>query len=261
MILLVKNNLCSKGTKRNINNIIKKINKIYHELIVIDFMSLKDINLNYVNIIIICGGDGSVNQIVNETYLYNIKYTIVPLGTGNDIYKNLKKYPNNTNWNVIKINDKIALYAISIGDISPIIINTKLKQKKLLRKFSYVLNSLKILILKKKIYLIKVNNKTYLKKAKGIIIVNSSFLGGFKINLLRTRKYKIFVIYSFLSLIKMFIFSRKYLDEFNEESEALIKVLNYDNNYNICVDGEDNNSKRIEIKSEKRTIIFTSISK
>ena len=52
MKVLVINNLCLKGTKKHFKYIIKKLRKIYHNLIVVDFISFNNINLSKIKILI-----------------------------------------------------------------------------------------------------------------------------------------------------------------------------------------------------------------
>lgn len=43
--------------------------------------------------IIICGGDGSINYVVNKYHTIQIPISIIPLGTGNDLYSALQNAP------------------------------------------------------------------------------------------------------------------------------------------------------------------------
>ena len=75
-------------------------------------------------IMIMCGGDGSLNELVNNSYGKNISIGLIPMGTGNDFAKNF----DYSNFNVkklldfdirpidlIRVNDFYSLNVTSIG--------------------------------------------------------------------------------------------------------------------------------------------------
>ncbi len=75
-------------------------------------------------IVIICGGDGSLNELVNVSYGKNMTLGLIPTGTGNDFAKNFD-YENFTlnsllnfrtkKIDLIKVNDFYSINATSLG--------------------------------------------------------------------------------------------------------------------------------------------------
>lgn len=75
-------------------------------------------------IVIICGGDGSLNELVNVAYGKNMTLGLIPTGTGNDFAKNFD-YENFTlnsllnfrtkKIDLIKVNDFYSINATSLG--------------------------------------------------------------------------------------------------------------------------------------------------
>lgn len=79
---------------------------------------------NFEKYAIICGGDGSLNELVNTAYGKDISIGLIPTGTGNDFAKNFN-YKNFNLENVlyfytrpidlIQINDKLCVNVTSLG--------------------------------------------------------------------------------------------------------------------------------------------------
>lgn len=257
MIIYVYNKLCSKETERNNKYIINKLKEIYHEFIVIDFVAFRDLDYKSIDIIIIGGGDGSINRIVNETNSYNITYAFIPLGTANDfarslgitsINKGLKiiKRQKENRYEVCKVNGKLFLYGLSIGKINKIPLNVKQSHKKIFKKNVYIINGLKNLKLKKEI--VKYNDREM--SAIGIIIIKTKYLGGLRIHN-SDKAYNVVIIKNIFDLIKLF-FKKSFQEKLSKEKEIFI------NTNNFCLDGEyyKINSKE---KETKLSFTFTSI--
>lgn len=234
MIIYVYNKLCLKGTKSKIDYIIKKLKEIYHELIVVDFISFRNLSYQHIKVLIISGGDGSINRIINETIKYNITYAFIPLGTANDFSHNLGitsvkkgikviKNQNRILYEVAKVNGKVFLYGLSIGKINKIPLKVNKNSKKCFRKLTYIINGIKnSKFQKEKIIL---NNKEYL--VSGIIILKTKYLGGLRIfNSLE--EYNMVIIKNIWSLIKLFLLK--------QSQNNLFKIY-IDNNV-LCLDGE-----------------------
>lgn len=259
MKVLVINNLCLKGKKKHFNYIIKKLRKIYHNLIVVDFISFNNINKNEIRILIIAGGDGSINRIINKTINYNITYGIIPLGTANDFSHSLQitsidkaidkiRKGNMTFIPVNEVNNDYFLYALSYGCLNKYLYISK--SKRFFFKYAYVLSLLKIMKFEREYIKIKTAKKIETVKAKCVIITNSKYLGGFKINLLTTRKYYVFVIRDLFDLVKLFINSRKYLFEINDKTNVYVEGESRD----VCLDGEKYYSQVLKIKFARKWI-------
>lgn len=82
---------------------------------------------NYKKTIIVGGGDGSLNEICNVVYEYDLENTslgLIPMGTGNDFSKNFS-YKNfkvesllnlkEKKIDLIKVNDKVGINVLSLG--------------------------------------------------------------------------------------------------------------------------------------------------
>ena len=259
MKVLIINNLCLKGKKKHFNYIIKKLRKIYHNLIVVDFISFNNINKNQIKILIIAGGDGSINRIVNKTINYNITYGIIPLGTANDFSHSLRmtsidkaidkiREGNITVIPVNKVNNDYFLYALSYGCLNKYLYISK--SKRFFFKYAYVLSLLKVMKSERECIKIRTVKKIETVKAKCVIITNSKYLGGFKINLPTSRKYYVFVIKDLIDLVRLFINSRKYLFEINNETNVYVEGESKD----ICLDGEKYSYQFLEIKFARKWI-------
>lgn len=257
MKVLVINNLCLKGTKKHFKYIIKKLRKIYHNLIVVDFISFNNINLSKIKILIIAGGDGSINRIVNETNKYNIIYGIIPLGTANDFSHSLGIYSIEQAISKIrkgsvsyipinKVNSDYFMYALSYGCLNKYLYISK--SKKYFMKFAYVLSLVKIIKLDKETIEINTRKGVKIVKAKCVVITNSKYLGGFKINLLTPRKYYIFVIKELYDLFRLFTNSRKYLFEISDNESVYLRGGSGD----VCLDGEKYFNQNLEINFSKK---------
>lgn len=107
-------------------------------------------------IVIICGGDGSLNELVNVAYGKNMTLGLIPTGTGNDFAKNFD-YENFTlnsllnfrtkKIDLIKVNDFYSINATSLGFDTHVLERAYkyLEEKPKLGKKSYikaVINSL-----------------------------------------------------------------------------------------------------------------------
>lgn len=261
MIVVITNNKCLKGTKKNIKKVIEALNKVYCSFIVVDYTYLNTLFLEKIKVVLICGGDGSINNIINELAHLNVLFGIIPLGTGNDLSNNLNiknlnsailKIINNQESTIFvnKANDRLFTYGISVGNISSYITNVKRRNKQRIGKFIYIFSCFKILSLNKKIYLVKVNEDIKFYKCKGLIITNSKFLGGFKINLLTTRKYQLISIRNFFDLVKLFLKHRKNYFEIGTDSKVEIKG----NFLDCCLDGEPYKTNFLKIRLRNKRI-------
>lgn len=225
-------------------------------------------NQNYHNIII-AGGDGSLNLLINYMVKYNINIPIgiIPTGTANDFatYINMPtdimKIPDIINENNIeeidlgKINNKYFINVCMVGKFSSVPQNTNTDFKSFLGKTAYYLNGLKEIPNIKPIpFKITTKNKIIEEKLYMFVILNSSGAGGFK-NLSPTAKINDglfdFIgiryqnnrdIYKFPSLLMQVLQGEHltndevlHLREKSYEIECLDLSLN---NYNCDIDGE-----------------------
>jgi YegS/Rv2252/BmrU family lipid kinase len=155
--------------------------------------SLKYINNTY-KLIIIAGGDGSVNSIVNEMMKKNtnIPLGIIPAGTVND-FANYLNMPNDINacidvllernFRKVDIGQANNNYFINVcigGLLSNVSHNTDLYIKNRLGKVAYYINGLKELPNIKPLHLrVSTSYQTFEEKFYMFIILNSKRAGGF----------------------------------------------------------------------------------
>jgi len=258
MIVYVYNYYSLKSSKKTINNIIRKLRNIYTSLICIDIINLESLKLNKVDLLIVSGGDGTINKVVNLTINYNLVYSFIPLGNANDICNNLniksidkaidliKSYKQNNKYKykqIMKVNNNYFLYGLAIGDISKLSIGSKNIYKKMLNKWFYIFRGIRYLF-NKKTYYIKVDNKEEYIKAITVLIINTTQLGGFSVSKkLYNDKFKLIYIKNIYDFIKLFIFK-------NIKYKTFQNIKIYTNN--LCViDGE-----RLELSNAMNTKIY-----
>ncbi len=157
--------------------------------------SIKSIkNSDYQNILI-AGGDGSLNLIINKMLEHdlNIPIGIIPAGTANDFatYLNMPtdfeqtiEIFDNKNIKAVdiaKINNKYFINVCLVGEFSSVPQDTNTEFKSLLGKMAYYLNSIKeIPNLKPIPFKIETRSTTLEEKLYMFVILNSSGAGGFK---------------------------------------------------------------------------------
>lgn len=93
--------------------------------------------------IVIVGGDGTLNSILNK--LKNLSLTVyyIPKGTLNEKAKTFKRFNSGDNYIIGKANGKIFTYVAACGTFTPIGYLTKTKTKKRLKLFAYFFRTLK----------------------------------------------------------------------------------------------------------------------
>ncbi|GEM_PF-189587 len=157
-------------------NIKKTINKYDAE------RNLKDWITKDTTDIVVIGGDGTLNEVVNGLYPIDIPIRFISTGTGNDFVKSIKTYSLKeilttekfSKINIFSINDKIGINALGIGFDGEVIEEMDKKKLKfkglfaylifvLLKLFTYKPPTVKILIdnekkIKKKFYITCVSN-------------------------------------------------------------------------------------------------------
>lgn len=148
---------------------------------------------------VVCGGDGTLNQVTQALYdlEWNIPIGYLPMGTTNDFAKNFNSNTNNNNFDVNEINlddlkvkkvdigkfnEKTFNYVAAMGLFSKASYSTNREQKKVLGRLAYLLNGIKE-IFSIKSYKLKVKSKG--KKIEDdfiyVSVSNSNYLGGFDI--------------------------------------------------------------------------------
>lgn len=146
------------------------------------------------DMILICGGDGTLNQAIQEVEYENLKVPIgyIPAGTTNDfahsiniffdklhISKNINKYCSRK-IDLGMINDRVFNYVVAFGLFSESSYKTRIKLKQKLGRFAYVLYGIKE-IFNYKTYKLQIQSDTTIIEDEFIYgsISNSKYIGGF----------------------------------------------------------------------------------
>ena len=146
------------------------------------------------DMILICGGDGTLNQAIQEVEYENLKVPIgyIPTGTKNDfahsinisfdklhISKNINKYCSRK-IDLGMINDRVFNYVVAFGLFSESSYKTRIKLKQKLGRFAYVLYGIKE-IFNHKTYKLQIQSDTTRIEDEFIYgsISNSKYIGGF----------------------------------------------------------------------------------
>lgn len=232
-----------------------------------DFLLL---NAYKFEIMILSGGDGTLNETVNALMKVRKKPKIlyIPSGTVNDVGRMLRlsKDPliaiellqeKPVKMDVVQINNNYFIYAAAFGKFSSVSYGTKHQRiKKNLGKFYYYLRSIKNLFLS---FDFKVNkeNRAYL-----VLLLKTNSLGSFKLHLKKQLKLNngklsvlVFKKKSFLSFIHFIFFmllgqhypfGRKEIETSTHEIKLDIpQVLNIDGEI-----AEENKEFKIEVHQE-----------
>jgi YegS/Rv2252/BmrU family lipid kinase len=144
--------------------------------------------------VILAGGDGSVQEAIKGLLTKNIKLSIIPSGTGNDLYRSL--YPELKNChidvvidqilenafqkvNICEANDNVFINVASMGLDAEIVANSLILRKFIHSSKTYLLSALyTILFYKPKTYHITTDDRTLTLKAYLIAVGNGRFYGG-----------------------------------------------------------------------------------
>lgn len=253
--------ICSKysrsGNEKNINYIDQKLQEIYPDIVSCYLDEIDKIEKDKVEKVIFNGGDGVFHQVINhfKDYLSQITFGYIPTGTANDIGKTLGiksiddglaiiKEGIEKEEGIIEINDDIAVYAISVGEMSRVSIGTLGRSKKHFGKLIYKIKGIRYLFSKKKE--IRINGE--LKKIKVAIIVKSKYLGGVKIGKSIDDNIHLFLIKNIFDVINLFVFNR-----FHKIKGIICNDLEIESDSIWCVDGEKADYTMVRItKSDKK---------
>lgn len=255
--------VCSTSKKGDIDDIVKK-------------------HFPSINVLIIAGGDGSINEAVNaiSSYNPNIILGILPFGTVNDIAhnlnipKNLKKSLlkikklNYSCYDTIKINNKYGMYVVGGGLFTETSYATSQSSKKRFGRLAYVFHALKkykeFINKKAKILL---NDEIIDAYVSFFLIINSKYVGGQKIykkNSLCDGKALFYLIKAtkskpsftdILNIIKIFVLGVR-----NSKNEKIIVKeisslkMSFESPYDFNIDGEKFTSEEAKIKIIKNGI-------
>ncbi|MBE5735553.1 MAG: hypothetical protein E7361_03815 [Clostridiales bacterium] len=232
------------------------------------------------NLIIVLGGDGTINDVVSAVAdsPYSPIIAIIPNGTMNDlahslhIPKNYKKaieiitQNNITKRDIIKVNDRYAVYGLALGRFSRTSYLTKQSWKKIFGKFAYFINATRDIYQYPTLPIdLKINGKKIIGKFSLILITTSNYIAGFKINkdnsrhriiLIEENRKKEYCSFSnMLKTMRLFAFGVKnniFYDNNNNNIDNII-IIN-DNYVPIVLDGEEYIENKYDIQLIQKRI-------
>lgn len=154
--------------------------------------------IRYIDTVIVCGGDGTLNEVINGIIKCNkkINVTFIPLGTTNDfaktvkmpkskysLSKNLYKYQKK-NIDIGRFNDRYFYYVAAFGALSNIAYTTKQDDKNKYGRFAYYKKAIKTIksLREVKTYKATIVTDNEIIKDEFIYggITNSISIGGFR---------------------------------------------------------------------------------
>lgn len=217
-------------------------------------------------IIYACGGDGTLNEIINGIINGKCKLALIPTGSGNDFYKSLKLFKKEESTiDAGKINDRYFINIASVGFDADVgnyanIIKNRGKGK----KTAYIKGVLKAFFhYHNREYEIEIDNKKYNSKCTLIAICNGRYYGGgFKIAPLATFDDDHFDVYLAKSVnrLKLIFLLIKLLKGKHENAKEVKKIkatsitIKCKENMIVNIDGEMLETKKIKIDMIKDAI-------
>lgn len=222
-------------------------------------------NAGKYDIILSCGGDGTLHQVVNGVMQTEFRplIGILPFGTCNDVARTLK-IPfdldkaidcvlrlNTTNYDILTDGDRFITYSLATGYLTKVSYSAKSNLKKKVGRFAYVISALK--------YIFKFNSLPFTFTIDGervhgkfsyVMFINSESVGGFPLNkgenlhngmfkvvLIKRTKYK---IGSFFNFLKLFI---RGVSKIKKSKNIIVKdarevIIENHSNEPFALDGE-----------------------
>ena len=267
-----------KGNSQRIDNLIRhRLNKVFD---VFEFVKIGDINktidnlsilINGYDYLIICGGDGTFNHIVNAIARIDKKPILGYINTGTicdcgysfgvngSINKALKIIENQYTgrFDLIKIGDKYFTYMGAIGAFSSISYQTSRIALRIIGRLAYYLKALKFVFKKNKVtYSLTINGINYDGTSPFILLLNGNRVGGFKINKNSSSQDGYFEVYLtkngiFNGLLSYFVFPKIKPIKTNKV------IINSLSSSAWCLDGEqyELSSNVIEIDKNKLEVL------
>ena len=220
--------------------------------------------LDIYDILVFAGGDGTFHHVVNALSAREHRPTlgIIPCGTLNDASKNYGYSRRISRCidiilngvtkpiDVFKVNNQYGIFSLSVGTFSDIPYKAKRSGKKRFRVLSYYGLAIKSLFRKGRISgnVILNNEKHLYFEAPFLLMLNSRYMGGFKINkkaklddgladLLYTKKGW------FNGLYRYFLRPKKVTRLAFSRAE-----ISLDNTYSWDIDGEEFQAQKVEIQ-------------
>lgn len=251
MIVYIYGNKSCMAKSNTLIYIERAIKNIYKDVNIYSYDEIDKIDKEQVTQVIISGGDGIINNVVNYFYNYldRIVFGFIPIGTANDFCCNCKIKNIEMALNIIKegyiqehniyqVNNNVFMYALSVGNMSNVSINANSNRKEKIGKLVYKLQGIKYLFCKKSNIII--NDKIY--KSKAIIITSSNYLGGCKISNNRDNSLRLYNIRNIFDVIGLFVFGR-----FKKHVNKIVNNFNIVGDTIWCIDGEKYDAKETNV--------------
>jgi len=219
---------------------------------------------NRYDIVVSCGGDGTLHEVVNGVKKSGAKCLVgvLPYGTCNDVAhtlgipKDLDKAIdcllrlNTTKYDLLYDGQDYITYALASGYLVSVSYSTAVKKKKRLGRLAYILVGMRSLFKGKKlpITLIYDGNRVH-DRMFYVMVVNSRYVGGFKLNpdeAVDNNKVKLVAIKKgkglsgFFTFLKLFLLGVKSIKKSKNAIIADIENLEIENHSNepFTVDGD-----------------------
>jgi len=205
--------------------------------------------LDYVDLVISVGGDGTLNEVLNGNMLRKERLLIshIPMGTTNDIAEKLglRKDPiqnltailegEDRSIKIGKINDFYFFYHVATGVFSSVSYTTPIWLKKHLGYMAYVIFAIKEMTKKPQCFNLIINGHNSIESL--VIVCTSSKIGGFRLINETTDELTIIIsrISSWLKVVGAILSKRK--------RQSILEVSNVQSltittPHKWCVDGE-----------------------
>lgn len=285
VLLIVNPNAGTGKVQKRIPEIKKDLENTGYNVDIINTQSRNYIKKGIrkkIDIIICCGGDGTVNDLVSSVMIMDDKPKIsfIPLGTVNDFARTIgisrKKYfkkgilknYSKKKCDIGKFNNKYFTYVAAFGAFTPVSYVTSQKLKKYFGKLAYFIIAIKYLF-KIRSHKIKLNIDGEETEKECIYgsVSNSKSIGGFQwfrkrdiaiddgkfeILLINKPKYKI----QYVGIVFDILFKRYQSKNFFYRQGSKIKIKS-SNNLMWTIDGEyGGRTKDVEITNCKETVTF-----
>jgi YegS/Rv2252/BmrU family lipid kinase len=262
--LVIYNEYSRKGKKLNIDYICNELKKKYNYVNKYRMISKEDNyiflknNVDKYDLLVVAGGDGTIDEIVNIIATLKTKpaIAIIPTGTCNDMANNLcmpkslkktmKVILNNKveKYNLYKVNEKYFIYGLASGLVSDASYKAQYKNKKYFGKLAYYFKALTNIKNSKYLNLIiSADNKIIEGTYSVLLCINSNYLAGFKLKLNTNDKLKLVLIkktnrfIEVMNLAMFLICGEKYKKNITYIDATNIEIISNDS-LDINTDGE-----------------------
>lgn len=239
-------------------------------------------NANKYDIIISCGGDGTLHQVINGVAKSgaNPIVGVLPYGTCNDVAhtlsipKDLDKALdcilrlNTTSYDLLFDGTEYTTYSLAAGYVTPVSFVTKKGLKKVFGRFAYFLTALKYLFTAKSMPVtITYDGKVFDGKAPFVLLSNSKYVGGFKFHKeedLNDGKVSLIVLkgnpfINAFRLARLFLFGLKSVKKSKSviiDNVSKLEIRNHSNAV-YAMDGEKCNFLKKELIVNKKITLIT----